>query len=261
MNNWARTGLACLLAWSAFAATAAVELTACVSEDNAPFSSSGAGGIDVDIATEIALRLGRSARITWVEIPNRGGLGKALRQSIGAGRCDLFLGVAVGDGPNEDLIVQRLTASAPYMAAAYVLVGAKGGAVRTAEDARRAERVGVVSATPADLYLYRTGYRRLPFADNPALLAALAAGALDAGLVWSPALASARAQGFELWPDAVLRAQLDDPSLHAGFVVATRQPDTSLATQVDAALAQMRADGFIQAVLARHGMPAPNIGR
>jgi ABC-type amino acid transport substrate-binding protein len=255
--------LGCLLSWSAFAtdAPAAGELTACVSDDNAPFSSSGSGGIDVDIAAEIALRLGRTSRIAWVAIPNRGGLGKALRDSIGAGRCELFLGVAVGDGPNEDLVAQHLTASAPYMTATYVLVAAKGGTVRSVEDARRAARVGVVSATPADLYLYRSGHRRLPFAGNPALLAALAAGAVDAGLVWSPALASARAQGFALWPDAILPAALDDPSLHAGFVVATRQPDTALATQVDAALAQMRADGFVQTVLTRHGMAEPNIGR
>lgn len=234
------------------------ELTACVSEDNAPFSASRTGGIDVDIATELARRLGRTARIVWVQIPSRGGLGKALRHSIGAGTCELFMGIAAHDGTNEEIREQRLRASVPYVSTSYVLMSARDRRIGSTEDAGAAARIGAVSATPADLHLFRAGVRRLPFADNYLLLEALASGRIDAALVWMPALARARAQGFALWPGAIAPGPIGDPSLRAEFVVGMRQSDAALAAQLDSLLAQMRGDGFVQAVLDRYGMTDPD---
>lgn len=244
-----------LAAWAASGAPRAADtgpLTACLDADNPPFSSRAEGGqgIDVDVAQAIAERLERKLSIQWIQVPARGGLGKALKQSIQAGACNLFLGLPVSGEAHEELGARGLAASRPYRATGYVLV-AGGAQIRSLRDTRQARRIGAVTATPADLFLYREGLPRVPYPNNPELLRAVRNHEVDAALVWAPALARGR--------DAALQVadRPDHPDLLTRFVIATRQDDPALGEAVDRAIGQLDGDGQLDAIAARHGLPAP----
>lgn len=234
----------------------ASELVTCLSDDNSPFSSldNSGSGVDVDVARGIGEFLHRPLRLSWVTVPSRGGLGKALRQSFKPGNCDLFFGIPVSGAANEDVLEQQLETSAPYATASYVLVAAKGSSVRTLDDARKAMRVGVVTATPADMFLHKQHINRIPFGNNGDLLTALSEGAVNAGVLWLPALANARQQGFELWPNAIRDEQLQMPGLETQFVIAMRRGEPVLKAGLNAALDRMQADGSLASILQRHGI-------
>jgi len=192
----------------------------------------------------------------WVSIPNRGGLGKALRRAFAAGECEIFAGVPLAEGRNEDLQAQALVSSLPYLSTGYALLAARGSAVRTMADARAAGRVGAVSATPADLYLFEQQMHRRPYGSNEALLAALAADEIDAALFWLPALARVSDGGRALWPGALRTGEVQDARLRAGFVVALSPASTLSGTTLDRTLQAMARDGVIEGIATRYGLPA-----
>lgn len=234
----------------------APEVVACLSDDNSPFSSADASGsgVDVDVSRGLGEFLHRPVRLSWVTVPGRGGLGKAMRQSLKAGNCDLFFGIPVSGATNDDVLEQQLEISVPYATASYVLVAAKGSNVRTLDDAAKAPRVGVVTATPADMYLHKQRFNRIPFGNNRDLLTALSEGAVNAGVLWLPALANARRQGFELWPNAIRDEHLQSPGLETRFVIAIRKGEPQLKDGLNAALAHMQANGLLASILQRHGI-------
>lgn len=230
------------------------ELVACLSNDNAPFSSSNNGGIDAEVSRGIGEFLHRTVRISWITIPERGGLGKALRLSMTPGNCDLFFGIPVNGVANDDVVDQRLETSGPYLSTGYVLVAAKGSKVRTLDDARKAQRVGVVTATPADMFLHKQHFNRIPYGNNRELLDALSGASVDAAVIWLPALVNAEHQGFELWPNAVRDEQLPSSELETRFVIAMRSGEAGLKTDINAALAHLNSDGSLASILQRHGI-------
>ncbi|MCB1958083.1 MAG: transporter substrate-binding domain-containing protein [Rhodocyclaceae bacterium] len=251
--------LAVVIAALSLPATGADVLRACLAADNPPFSMQAGErhGIDHEVLAELAARLGRSLDTHWVTIPNRGGLGKALRQAFASPECEVFAGVPLAEGVNEDLQAQGVAASRAYWHTGYALVAGRGSRVRTLADARAADRVGAVSATPADLYLFEQHMQRRPFGSNQALLAALAAGQLDAALVWLPALARANEQGEALWPGAVRAGQLQAPQLRASYVLAFSRTSTLTPAAVDPLIADMEQAGRIEAIAAQYGLPPP----
>lgn len=230
------------------------ELVACLPDDNSPFSSLNGGGIDAEVSRGIGEFFHRPIRISWVTIPERGGLGKALRQSMVPGNCDLFFGIPVTGAANEDVVEQNLETSEPYLSTGYVLIAAKGGSVRTLDDARRARRVGVVTATPADMFLHKHHFNRIPYGNNRDLLDALSGGAVNAAVIWLPALARAEQRGFKLWPNAISVETLQSPDLEARFVIAMRPGQVQLKSELNAALAHLRSEGLLTRILQRHGM-------
>lgn len=227
-------------------------LSVCVDDDNAPFSSETRPerGIDVDVAQALAGQLGRPLKLVWAQVPNRGGLGKALRQTLGAGKCDAYLGVPQDPDLARDLAERKLVTSQPYLALGYVLVAAPGKPAPTTAALRGARRVGAVTATPADLYLYRKQLARVPYPGSAALIAALKAGEVELALVWSSALAGDAGNGLVAATDAV-----DDADLYTGMTVATRSADTALAKDLAAAIVALRADGRFDAIAQRYGLP------
>jgi ABC-type amino acid transport substrate-binding protein len=236
------------------------DLVVCLADANPPFSATDIrdGGIDAEVARGIGRQLGREVRLSWVTIANRGGLGKALRQTLVAGSCDIFSGIPVSGGANEDLVELRLEASEPYVTTGYALLSGSRGKVRSLDDARKAARLGVVTATPADMYLHQQHMHRVPYGNNGDLLAALANGSVDAGLLWMPALANATQRGFTLWPEAIREEKLAVAGLETRFVVALRRGDPALKAGIDAALARMQGDGSLTQILERHGMARPS---
>jgi len=247
---------AALLAAAAATATAETgapaSLNMCVDADDPPFSSAATPerGIDVEVAQTLAQQLGRPLRLVWVEVPNRGGLGKALRQTLVAGLCDAYLGIPQGPDMARELAERKLVASGAYLTLGYLIVAAPGRAPPTMAALRRARKIGAVTATPADLYLHRKQLPRAPYAGSAALLTALKAGEMDLALVWSPALAGEAGAGVVRGTDA-----LDDADLYTGLTVATRGGDAELSKDLAAAVDTLRAEGRFDAIAQRHHLP------
>ena len=227
-------------------------LKACVDIEDPPFSAEATPdeGIDVEIAEALAERLGRTLVPVWVRVPVRGGLGRALRQTLGAGQCDVYLGIPQGPDMAAELTELKLTATGPYLQLGYVLVAAPGKPAPTAASLRKARKVGAVTATPADLYLHRMQLPRSPYPGSAALIAGLKAGEVDLAMVWSPALAGEAGR-------ALVRATagLGDADLVTGLTVALRAADAGLLKDVTAAIEALRAEGRLDAIAERNGLP------
>jgi len=227
-------------------------LSVCVDDDNPPFSSEARPerGIDVEVAQAIAGQLGRPLKLVWATVPNRGGIGKALRQSLSAGKCDAYLGIPQDPDLAKDLAERKLATSPPYLVLGYVLVAAPGKSAPTAAALRGARRVGAVTATPADLYLYRKQFGRVPYPGSAALIEALKAGEVDLALVWSSALTGDAGKSVVAATEAV-----DDADLYTGMTVATRSADTALANELAKAIDALRSNGRIDTIMQRYGLP------
>ena len=50
----------------------------------------------------------------------RGGLGKALRHSIGKGRCHIYMGLTTSDSMAEEIEEKNLVYTLPYLGVAYI---------------------------------------------------------------------------------------------------------------------------------------------
>lgn len=244
---------AALLAVAAVGSAAEpLPLKVCMDADDAPFSSEATPerGIDVEVAQALAQQLARPLKPVWVQVPNRGGLGKALRQTLVAAQCDAYLGIPQGPDMHRDLAERQLVASGPYLWLGYVLVAPPGSQPPTAASMRRARKIGATTATPADLYLHRMKLPRAPYAGSAALMTALAAGEIDLALIWSPALVGDAAQRFVRAADAI-----DDADLYTGLTVATRAADAALSKDIAAAVETLRTEGRFEAIAQRHGLP------
>jgi polar amino acid transport system substrate-binding protein len=245
-------GLLALAAWPVFAASPAdAPLKVCVAEHNAPFSSLDGSpkGVDVDVAQAIADRLGRSLQFHWLTVPVRGGLGRAMSQSIETGTCDLFAGLPMADESDDDLAKRGLVASTPYLSAGYALVTQTSSRIKSIEQAR-AVKIGAVSATPADLYLLKGAFNRAPYADSKALLGALAQGEIAAALVWSASLAVASKP-----PGIVVRGTVAESWMQTRFAMASRRTDSVLRAAVDDVIRTLKEDGSLPAIAQRNGFP------
>lgn len=245
-------GLLAFAAWPLFAASPAdALLNVCVVEHNAPFSSLDRSpkGVDVEVAQAIAGRLGRNIHFQWLTVPARGGLGRAMSQSVEAGTCDLFAGLPMADESDDDLAKRGLIASTPYLSAGYVLVTQTSSRIRSIDHVRNV-KIGAVSATPADLYLLKGAFNRAPYADSKALLAALAQGEIAAALVWSASLAVASQPS-----GIVVRATIEESWMQTRFAMASRRADSALRTAVDDAIRALTEDGTLLAIAQRNGFP------
>lgn len=252
-------GLLACAALPVSAGGAPAALGVCVVEQNPPFSSRTPQpvGVDVDVAQAVAARLGRAVQWQWITLQERGGLGRALKESVQAGSCALFAGLPVTDGSDDDLSAHGLVASQPYVSVGYVLLTPAASAIGSMA-AVGAQKIGAVTATPADLYLLAGGFNRTPFGGSPALLDALAKGQVGAGLLWA-----GRVAGDALPAGVVVREVLQAPALQTRFVMLSRRSDTALAAAVEAAIGVLQADGTLDAIATRNGLPPGNrpVGR
>lgn len=168
---------------------AAHVLRVCADPDNMPFSNDKGEGFENKLAELIAERLGDKLEYTWFSestgyLPN----------TMGKGACDLVMGYAQGTGLIED--------TNPYYHTSYVLItraddeSLKG--VETLSDPRlKRKRIGLFARTPPASILAMHGLTSdaKPFESvagesqakaAQAMIAEIASGELDAGLLWGP---------------------------------------------------------------------------
>ncbi len=161
---------------------------ACADPRNLPFSNEAGEGFENKIAELFAKKLGKGLAYTFY--PGATGF---VRNTLNAQRCDVMLGVAVGDD-----IVQPTN---PYYRTAYSAAYAKSGplaGLETLTDARlKSAKIGVVAGTPPVNYLAANGllgqiksYALMVDTryDSPTaqMMDDLDHGVIDVALVWGP---------------------------------------------------------------------------
>lgn len=187
-------GLAAPAAAQAPGLGAAVELVdphafrVCADPRNLPFSNEAGQGFENRIAALLADKLHEP--LTYTFFPQVVGF---VRNTLNALRCDVVMGAAVGD--------TTMQTTNPYYRTTYALVFRAGNGldgIASLEDKRLQDRhVGVVAGTPPATIMVRQGLmanaRPYPLVidtriDAPArsMVDDIAAGQIDAGVLWGP---------------------------------------------------------------------------
>jgi mxaJ protein len=165
-------------------------LRVCADPDNLPYSNAAEQGFENRIAGVVAAALGKPLRYAWQPL-GRG----FVRKTLGAGVCDVFIGVPAG--------FDRVLTTRPYYRSVYVFVNRADAPhpLASFDDpllGRMAIGVQLVgddgAATPPGHALARRGaVERVVgypvWGDGPAAARAaadLAAGRLDAAVLWGP---------------------------------------------------------------------------
>lgn len=236
----------------------AATLRVCAEPDNLPLSNASESGFENRIARLLADELG--ARLVYVWREQRRGF---VRKTFGADACDVWIGVPVDD--------DRLLTTRPYYRSRYVFVNRADvrAPLTSFADARLATlRIGVqligsdLAATPAAIALARAGaldgvvgYPVYGEGAAAARISAdLAAGRLDAALVWGP-------QAGWFIDHAAAPLVVTPASAPAGFelpfefaiAVGVQKGDEALRSALDDALA--RRAGDIDAILDAYRVP------
>jgi ABC-type amino acid transport substrate-binding protein len=224
------------------------ELRICVDPDNPPLSQNRPGtqpGFDVEIGQAIAERLQLRPRLVWIDTTYGG---KALRRSLLAGQCDVFMGLPVDPAAGTD---GALAFTAPYYSTGYGLVHAQGRPTPATD--LRSERIGVERQSGAHMRLEQIGSHLVVYGNQREVLDAVTRGEVDAGAVWLPdvdRLLQGRALAREAGGNAAPERQL-----RWNIAIGVRRTDGDLRAWVSRVVADLLADGRIEAIFDRYRVP------
>ena len=163
-------------------------LRVCADPNNMPFSTEKGEGFENKLAELLAEKLGKGLSYSWY--PQATGF---VRNTLAAHKCDVIMGIPQGD----DLV----QVTNPYYRTAYALVFKQGHGlegVDTLGDPRlKGKRIGVVAGTPPGNNMAANGLmaNAKPYplvidtrvdSSAAAMMRDLAAGDVDAGVLWGP---------------------------------------------------------------------------
>ncbi len=190
---WARLAWLVMLLASAAClsgeASAGELIRVCADPDNMPFSNAKGEGFENKLAELIAAKLGDELQYTW--FPESSGY---VPNAVGSEACDLVMGYAQGTGLIED--------SNPYYRTSYVLIyrqddASLAGIDRLSDPRLKGKRIGLFARTPpasllamyglvANTELFEVNAGESATKAAEAMVAEIASGKLDAGLLWGP---------------------------------------------------------------------------
>ena len=230
------------------------DLRVCAEPDNLPFSRADESGFENRIARLLAEELGVELRYTWA--PQRRAF---VRKTFGEGACDVWMGVPAR--------FERMLTTKPYYRSTYVFVSSKS-ALGSFDDPRLQKlRIGVqlpgddLAATPPGHALALRGavhnvvgftvYGERPVSER--MVAAIAAGKLDAALLWGPAAGFfAHAKRLRVAP-AKAPPELAALPFEFSIAVGVRKGENALRERLNEALERRKAQ--IDAVLDDYSVP------
>lgn len=255
-----RTILLCLALCLSTAAQAGDRvLRVCADPNNLPFSNQAGEGFENTLAQWIAQDLGARVETTWWA--QRRGF---VKNTLGAGKCDLVMGMPAGD--------ERTVSTQPYYRSAFVLLSRADHelTIDSLDDPRlKTLRIGIHVAGPQQLSppamaLARRGivanvvgypiYGDYSTPNPPLdLVNAVARGDVDAAIIWGPfggfgALHSDQPLVIQRLPD-----DAGGPPFSYAMAISVRREDKALAQQLDRVLDQRRQQ--IRELLAAYGIP------
>jgi len=231
-------------------------LRVCADPDNMPFSDEKGEGFENKLAELIAQKLDAQLEYTWFTessgyIPN----------TVGSDACDLVMGYAQGTGLIED--------TNPYYYTSYVLIYRQGdpnleGVDRLSDPRLKNKRIGLFARTPPASILAMHGLvaNAKPFETHAgdsasktamAMIAEIAAGELDAGLLWGPVggyYAQRSAVPLKL---VALVKENAGPSTIYGITMGVRPNEPQWKHKINKVLAENQAD--INVILQGYNVP------
>ena len=232
-------------------------LTICADPYNWPHSSANdyPRGFDVEIFSQLATNNGWNTEIYWSDTGTRGGLGRALRNSIAKGRCQVFTGIAINPDTVDEMGEKDLVFSAPYVGLAYVpVISPELTGASTLQEIAQHTDIAVAMSTAMDGYLIDNGIERELYLGNRRALDGLRNGETKAAMVWTPALAIERRRHKE-----------SDLTLVDGFqpIVGLRWnigaaipgDQTRLIEFLNTELKKMLDDGTIESIVTEYQIP------
>ena len=234
--------LACALALCVAGTAVARELRVCADPDNLPYSNRAQRGFENRIAKLVAQDLGADVAYYW--LPQWRGYA---RKTLDQHRCDLIPGIAQADA--------SVLATNPYYHGTYAFVYSpkRFPGLSSLDDPRlRSARIGIqvvgidATPTPAGRALARRGITGnvvgFPVMGHPPSAArivdAVANGALDVGVVWSPQPGYFIAERHAALDVVPIRRDAGDPAFEFAIAMGVRRDDAKLQQAVNASLAR-----------------------
>jgi len=232
------------------------DFVVCVNDHNPPFSSQmeKEKNIDIQVLELISQKMSRKLRIQWVNIPKRGGIGKALKTSIGESLCDAFIGLPTDSAFSEELKDKKLIISNPYFKAGYFLIANKQLPIEK-NQFNLTKKVGTVTRTSGDFFVHKNFPKnRYPFNTYGELIDALNNGVIDYALVWSPAIASHQ-EKISTEQYQLLEYQSENVTMNMSFGIATKATQVIMMNQINSAIESLLNDGSLKAIVNQSKLP------
>jgi quinoprotein dehydrogenase-associated probable ABC transporter substrate-binding protein len=232
-------------------------LRVCANPNDLPFSNAKGEGFENKLAKLIARDLGEPVRYTWTDQHEN-----FVKKTIGAGKCDVLMGVPAG--------FDEVETTAPYYASGYVFVSRKALSISSMRDPRlRKLKIGLHvigdDNTPPMEALARLGinqntvgymiYRDFAVKHHSQLVDDVAAGKIDVAAAWGPlggyyAKHAAMPLKVSLITDT---ASFAPAVFQYAIAIGVRKGDSALKDRLNAILARERP--AIRNLLARYGVP------
>ena len=232
------------------------KLIACADPYGFPYASRNANppGFDVEILQALAKRGGMELEMYWADTGTRGGMSRALRNSMMKGRCDIFAGVS--DSGDDDILMGQLAFTDPYIGMGYILVVQNKAAGMTSieEISAAGMKIGVQMSTPIDAYLHEKEIARELYPDNPRVMRGMARGEIDAALVWATVLTNAQRK----YPDATFKmakgyVPVEGQQWDLNYLV--RKRDKSLMQFINDGIRELLDNGKIKEIVESYDVP------
>jgi polar amino acid transport system substrate-binding protein len=233
-------------------------LVACADAWYYPFSERAAQGanvgIDLDILQAIASRQGWRVEVVWANTGSFGGVARELRRGIDKGYCDFFMGLTI-TGDDDQIERHKLTFTRPYIGLGFVLVVQGNAAhLRTLDEIRKQKiKIGVLMFSPMEEYVRVNGIDHALYYQNQRLIDGMAEGEVQAGMVWTGALATLkrdRKATFDMVPDYV---PPKGQRWNGAWAIPKKEPE--LKRFLDQQFEAMLEDGEIKRIVESYGMP------
>ena len=231
-------------------------LRVCADPRNLPFSNETGDGFENKIAELLSQKLGESLAYTYY--PDATGF---IRNTLNANRCDVVMGIALGDD-----IVQPTN---PYYRSAYAIVFRKGSqfeGIESLEDPRlKSAKIGIVAGTPPATYLAIDGLlpriKSYPLtvdtrfdSSSQAMIDDLQKGEIDVALLWGPIAGyyATRAKDASLTVAPLLK-ESGGPKLDYRIVMGVRHSDQNWKRRLNMLISENRNQ--INDILRSYGVP------
>jgi len=221
-------------------ATGALHL--CAHPNSLPYANKAGNppGFQIELGKALAKQLGVTLVTEWIVVPSQ-----ASRAD-----CDIILDAIADPEAQAD---SGLWISKPYYRSGVGLAVPHSSTIRTFADLNDYTKVGVQVGSVAAMLLNQRHVRTSTFGFEEEMLAALAAGDIDAAAV-TPLSAgyynlTHPSDGF-----AILLPNEAEHDLVWNAAVGTRKPDDQLLAAIDAALDRLGADGTIETIYANYGI-------
>ncbi|MEJ0096352.1 MAG: substrate-binding domain-containing protein [Methylocella sp.] len=230
-------------------------LRVCADPRDLPFSDQEGRGLENKIAELLSQKLGKSVAYTYY--PNSSGF---VRNTLGAHRCDVIIGMPQGDD-----IVQVTN---PYYRTSYALVSKQGAGletVETLEDPRlKGKHIGVIAGTPPVTNLAVNGLlpniKSYPLVvdtryDAPTvdMMNDLEQGNIDVAILWGPIAGYFAKQAKSPVVVAPLIKETTGPRMIFRMGMGVRHSDQEWKRLLNKAIAENQ--GEIDNILKDYGVP------